>query len=298
MKKAKPIVKWAGGKRRLIPQYEPYFPPNELIRTYREPMVGGGAIFFHLASKPGGLRMAVLGDINHRLIKMYQGVRDAPEGVIHELQGHASQNSKEYYYTVRDEWDPDHLTPAGLAAWFIYLNKTCYNGLYRENKAGKFNMPYGYRDNPTICDEPAIYAASEALRGSVLAHESFEEIQFSARGFDINYPQYTDFVYFDPPYIPLNATSFVNYVGDGFGEDLQRALCDLFKMLTHRGVRAMLSQSAAQLSYELYGSTGYTIVEVQAPRSINRDATKRGPVDELLILNYVPGTFELVELQD
>lgn len=268
---AAPFLKWAGGKSRLLSQYEPHLPPPESIRRYYEPFIGSAALFFHMQPC-----QAQLSDCNHKLIETYEVVRDEVEALIEALQVH--KNEKRYYYRIRAQ-DPDELDKVERAARLIYMNKTCYNGLYRENQKGEFNVPFGRYKRPRICDEPRLRAASQALQGVELCSGDFEEaVAAAGEG---------DFVYFDPPYVPLNATSsFTSYSRFGFDDEDHRRLAQTFHRLTERGCRVMLSNSDAPLVHELYGGHGYHFREVQARRNINSKAHKRGPVTELLIYNY------------
>ncbi|MFW5941827.1 MAG: DNA adenine methylase [Chloroflexota bacterium] len=270
---AAPFLKWAGGKSRLLSKYEPYLPDPDTIRCYYEPFIGSAAMFFHLQP-----RCARLADCNHKLVETYEVVRDDVEALIEALKPH--KNEKEYYYRVRAQ-DPCELSKVERAARLIYMNKTCYNGLYRENQKGEFNVPFGRYKRPKICDEPRLRAASRALQDVELCDGDFAEaVAPAGEG---------DFVYFDPPYVPLNATSsFTSYSRFGFDDEDHRRLADTFHRLTARGCRVMLSNSSAPLVTDLYEDHGYTIKEVQARRNINSKANKRGPVTELLIFNYDP----------
>lgn len=268
---AAPFLKWAGGKSRLLSKYEPHLPKREDMRRYYEPFIGSAALFFHLQPEE-----ARLSDCNWKLVETYEVVRDRPDELIEALKPH--KNEKDYYYNVRSQ-DPHDLTPVQRAARLIYMNKTCYNGLYRENQKGEFNVPFGRYKRPKICDEERLHAASCALQGVELMAVDFEEaIVDAGEG---------DFVYFDPPYVPLNATSsFTSYSRYGFDDEDHRRLAAAFRELTERGCLVMLSNSSAPLVYDLYGGNGYHIEKVPARRNINSKAHKRGPVTELLIMNY------------
>ncbi len=268
---AAPFLKWAGGKSRLLSQYQPYLPPREAIRRYYEPFIGSAALYFHLQPP-----YAQLSDANWKLVETYEVVRDQLVELIAALQPH--RNEKAYYYRIRRQ-DLRKLTPVQRAARLIYMNKTCYNGLYRENRRGQFNVPFGRYKRPKICDVERLQAASCALQGVELCHGDFAgAVQAAGEG---------DFVYFDPPYVPLNVTSsFTSYSRLGFDEQDHRRLARVFHELTARGCRVMLSNSSAPLVYELYSDRGYHIETVQARRNINSKAHKRGPVTELLIMNY------------
>ncbi len=269
--KVAPFLKWAGGKQRVLSQYQPHFPLRESVNHYFEPFIGGAAVFFHLQ-----FPQATLSDQNQALMEVYQMVQQDVMGVIEALQGH--RNEADYYYKMRAK-DPALLTPVMRAARLIYLNKTCYNGLYRENQKGIFNVPFGRYVNPKICDEPRLRHASAALQGVTLQAADFEQVVATAVP--------NDFIYFDPPYVPLNQTSnFTSYHSAGFGYDDQVRLAETIHRLTARGVKVMLSNSSAPLVYELYGRSSYRLIEIQARRNINSKANGRGPVKELLILNY------------
>jgi len=268
---ARPVLKWAGGKGRLLPELIGRLPAS--FATYHEPFVGGGALFFRLASQ-GRLTHAYFSDINPALIGVYIALRDCVDDVIEILKGH--RHDEDYYYEIR-ALDPAALSLAERAARIIFLNKTCYNGLYRENRSGQFNVPFGRYKNPKICDEPNLRAASAALRHVDLEQRHFSTVLEAARP--------GDFVYFDPPYHPLSNTSnFTSYSKDGFGEQDQVQLRDVFAELTRRGVRAMLSNSSAPLIYELYSP--YAVHTVYAARAINSRAAARGKIAEVIVCNY------------
>jgi DNA adenine methylase len=261
----RPFIKWAGGKRQLLPallEHTPANPPH-----YFEPFIGGGALFFAL--RP---RKAVLADVNERLIRTYKGVRDNPDEVIRLLRGYPHDAT--FFYRFR-EAEIDAATNAEVAAWFIYLNKTGFNGLYRVNRANRFNVPFGRYANPNICDEPTLRACSAALAGTELLVADFEvAVAKAKRG---------DFVYFDPPYVPLSTTSsFTSYTSGGFGPAEQTRLRDTARKLKKRGVRVLLSNSSAPFVRDLY-STGFEVTEVSATRVVNSKATARGAIVELLI---------------
>jgi len=264
----RPVLKWAGGKARLLPELLARVP--ETLGAYHEPFVGGGALFFALAGA-GRLGRAYLSDANDGLIGVYLALRDDVDGVIAALRGH--RYDRDHYYRVRAQ-QPTDLSLPERAARILYLNKTCYNGLYRENRAGQFNVPFGRYANPTICDEPNLRAASAALQGVDIARRPFTSV--------LDHAQPGDFVYFDPPYDPVSATAnFTTYDRAGFGPDDQRRLRDVFAALAGRGVGAMLSNSDTPLVRELYA--GFRIDEVQAARAINSKANGRGKVSELMI---------------
>jgi DNA adenine methylase len=270
---AAPFLKWAGGKTRLLKQYAPYFPPRDEIRHYYEPFIGGAAVFFYLQPE-----FSALSDINKKLVDVYRIVQQDVEGLIHLLKKH--KNEKEYFYQIR-ALNPADLSPQEQAARLIFLNKTCYNGLYRENRGGRFNVPFGCYKNPKICDEQRLRTAS-----TVLQSVSLQEIEFS-QALAMAVPG--DFIYLDPPYAPVSATSnFTSYSRYNFLAADQRRLAGTVHELTARGCNVMLSNSSTPLVYELYGDRGYHLIEVKSRRNINSKADRRGPITELLILNYDP----------
>lgn len=272
--RAQPFVKWVGGKGRLMPQLSRLLPVGVSRMRHVEPFLGGGAFFFGQA--PARARIS---DINPALINTYEVVRDDVETLILALRRLAKKHSKEFYYEMRTRYNRGgrRLSKLNRAALFIYMNKTCFNGLHRVNKKGEFNVPIGSYKNPRIVDEARLRAASFALSGAKLECTSFDALQEEARP--------GDFVYFDPPYVPLSATSnFTSYAEEGFGYEDQVRLRDLFAELDQRGCKVMLSNSSAQLVRDLYQD--FDQQEVYAPRAINRNANGRGPVAELVVRNY------------
>ncbi len=252
----------------MLPQYYPYLP--EYFNTYHEPFLGGGAIFFYLLPQ-----QARLADINDELVNVYRCIRDHIDDLIQRLSVHQEHHCKEYYYTIRS--NPLH-DPVARAARLLYLNKTCFNGLYRENSKGQFNVPMGRYKNPTICDPVLLRAASRALQPVEIAQEPFEAVLGWAKGTD-------DFVYLDPPYHPISATSsFTGYNRYSFTAEDQIRLRDTFAALANRGVSVMLSNSDCPFIRELYED--FTIRVIYAARAINSNAKKRGKITELLITSY------------
>ena len=269
-KPARPFLKWAGGKRQLLEAYEPHFPVK--YNVYIEPFLGGGAVFFHLAP-----RAAVLSDANRDLIDTYRAVKNHVARLISDLTNH--RNEEEHYYSVRST-DPDELTKVERAARFIFLNRTCFNGLYRVNRQGHFNVPFGSYIRPKIVDETNLRAASRALRGTALKCGDFEQsMKLALRG---------DFIYLDPPYDPITSTaSFTSYHHQPFGEDEQMRLANAYRRSDQRGCLLMLSNSDTPLVRKLY--KGYSLIPFKARRAINSKPNGRGPVNEVLITNYRQG---------
>ncbi len=275
-----PFLKWAGGKRQLLPELLARVELAAPFNNYHEPFVGGGALFFalycrgHLADRSKTNTSIYLSDTNERIIEAYIGLRDFPEYVIAILRRHKHQHCKEYYYSIRAEV-PDTLPER--AARIIYLNRTCFNGLYRENSRGEFNVPMGSYVNPRICDEENHRAVAKTLQSVTLSSNPFEKI------LDVAKPD--DFVYFDPPYHPISKTSsFTGYNKDSFNELDQCRLADTFKTLTERGVKVLLSNSMTSLIQELYGA--FTFDTVQADRKVNSKADGRGKIAEALVRNF------------
>ena len=269
---ASPFIKWAGGKGRLLSQLEPLLPQDFLRRRYLEPFLGGGALFF--ARHP---RRALLADINPTLIETYKAVRDQVEDILSWLHRLAKAHCKEAYYAARTRYNSERLTHAERAAMFIYLNKTCFNGLHRVNRKGKFNVPMGRYKNPRIADEEGLRRASQALRRANILCDSFEGLVDRARP--------NDFIYFDPPYAPVSETAnFTGYASDGFTSEDQRRLRNVYAELDQRGCKLMLSNSDVPFIRELYSR--WTIHTVQASRAINSKASRRGKVNEVVVCNY------------
>jgi DNA adenine methylase len=269
---ARPFLKWAGGKTGLLPEILPRLPAK--IKTYYEPFVGGGAVFFALAAEKRFER-AVLSDSNVELISAYIALAEDREGVIHLLDQHAKKHSEDYYYKIR-ALDPQRLDLYERGARAIYLNKTCFNGLYRVNRKGGFNVPFGRYENPPICDAENIRRVSAVLRrkGVRLWRIDFEDVVRGARPGDA--------VYFDPPYVPASTTAnFTAYSAGGFAASDQERLRDVARVLVARGVCVLLSNSDTPFVRKLYQE--FRIDEVRARRAINSKGDKRGKVGELLI---------------
>lgn len=269
-----PVVKWVGGKRQLLPTLTPLLP--ERFTTYCEPFLGGGAMLFWRQPQ-----RAIVNDVNSDLIQMYEVIRDNVEDLILELEKH--KNESTHFYEVRD-WDRNKekygkLSNIEKAARIIYLNKTCYNGLFRVNNAGEFNTPFGNYKNPNIVNAPTLRAVS--------AYFQKAEMTFSCRDYaDVlaEIPR-TTFVYLDPPYDPVSDTAnFTGYSRGGFCRDDQIRLRECCDDLTQRGIKFMLSNSATDFIKEQYEA--YHITIVKAKRAVNSDAAGRGQVDEVVVRNY------------
>lgn len=274
MNNVKPLVKWAGGKRQLLPQIHAALPPEGYGRFF-EPFLGGGAVLFSL--QPG---RAAVNDLNSELINLYEVVRSDVDGLIELLQSYPFD--EDFFYELRAldrSEDYAKLTAVQRAARMLYLNRTCYNGLYRVNAAGQLNAPWGRYKNPTICDVPTLRGVSEYLNGNevfFLNGDYAAAVADAAPG---------DFVYFDPPYDPVNETSnFTGYAAGGFNRSEQERLKRVCDLLDARGVKFMLSNSATDFIRDLYSD--YTVEIVGATRAINSKASRRGKVDEVLVRNY------------
>lgn len=273
----KPFIKWAGGKGQLLEDIEPILPPR--IRTYYEPFLGGGALFWHLAAE-GRFARAVLNDWNTELVDAYRAVRDFPDDLIEFLAGlqkqYHDEDPKQLFDAMRKADPRKGMSPIMRAARFMFLNRTGFNGMYRVNKRGQFNVPWGKYKNPTICNEPLIRACSAVLNDYLILQTG----DFAAAVEDAG-PG--DVVYFDPPYVPLDATSnFTSYTSDGFDINDQHRLAALFRQLAENGVKVLTSNSDTPIVRELY--KGFEVNVVQARRNINSKGDKRGPINELLIV--------------
>ncbi|MDM9380115.1 DNA adenine methylase [Chlorogloeopsis sp. ULAP01] len=269
----RPFLKWAGGKSKLISQYIPYFPKN--YKNYYEPFLGGGAVFFYLQYiQP---TPAILTDINAELITTYRCVQENVEELIIILKEHQRQHNRDYYYHIRANPTQNDLEQA---ARFIYLNKTCFNGLYRVNSQGKFNVPLGKYDNPKICQEHLLRLASTTLTTSKINQADFADVLKCATSKD-------DFVFFDPPYHPISNTSyFTAYSRNCFSEKDQERLRDTCAELANRGVKVMVCNSNSEFIKKIYTEIGFNIHRIEAARSINSNTKKRGIIYELLITSY------------
>ena len=265
--KAKPFLKWAGGKARLLPGLRRFL-AGQKFRRYYEPFLGGAALFFDLAPKS-----SVLNDLNSDLIFCYHIVRDHPAALFERLK--RMQVSEAEFYRIRS-LEPENLPPVDRAARFIYLNKTCYNGLYRVNKRGQFNTPYGQYEKASLADENNLLRASRALKNARLKSEDYSSVVEEA--------EKGDFVYLDPPYLPVGKFSdFKRYTKEFFYEEDHRKLADVFRQLANRGCLVLLSNSYHDKISKLYSDFYQETVEM--PRFINCKGEGRGRVKELLVSN-------------
>jgi DNA adenine methylase len=275
----KPYLKWAGGKRALLPEIRKRFPRDIGRYTYYEPFLGAGAVFFDLQPE-----LAVINDYNRQLILTYRIIKEQVEDLITLLAEYQNRNNAADYYALRD-LDRDvpafsRLTDTQRAARLIFLNKTCFNGLYRVNAQDRFNVPYGRYKKPRICEERVLRRISGYLNTHEITLRSgdFEDaVSDAGEG---------AFVYFDPPYHSPDRTNFTGYQAKGFGEDEQRRLRDLMVRLTRRGVKCLLSNSDTEYIRALYGEEPFVTAGVMTKRSISADVSLRGPVSEVLIRNW------------
>ncbi|MCB9811039.1 MAG: DNA adenine methylase [Candidatus Nomurabacteria bacterium] len=275
--KPKPFVKWVGGKRQLLQQFRDMglYPPDDfdpVTNTYFEPFVGGGAVFFDLLPKK-----AELSDLNNELVVTYNVIKNDVDALIKSLKKHKYE--KEYYLEVRAR-DPKALSDIDVASRFIFLNRTCFNGMYRVNSKGGFNVPFGKYTNPIICDEENLRKVSKALQKVTVKNQDYKAVLKKAKK--------EDFVYFDPPYYPVSKTaSFTSYTADSFLDKEQAELRDTFFELHKRGCYVMLSNSDTPFINKLYsGIKGVKVSKVAAGRAINSNAAKRGKISEVLVTNY------------
>jgi len=275
--KPKPFVKWVGGKRQLLKQFRELelYPPekfNPNTNTYFEPFVGGGAVFFDLLPSK-----AFLSDLNQELAATYNVIKNDVEKLIVSLKKH--KTDKEYFLKVRAQ-DINKLSDLSIASRFIFLNRTCFNGMYRVNSSGGFNVPYGKYTNPKICDSDNLRRVSKALQNVEIKHQDYKAILKKAKK--------GDFIYFDPPYYPVSKTaSFTSYTKEGFLDKEQLELRDAFVELSKRGCFVMLSNSDTPFINEIYSNLkGIRINKVSAGRVINSKGTGRGKVTEVLVTNY------------
>lgn len=301
---AKPFVKWAGGKGKLLHSLEDRLP--DIFRgagpiTYIEPFVGGGAMLFHMLEQHPNIERAIINDINPQLINCYNHVKEHLDELLvelHQLEDEYFRNQSQddrraFYYAIRDEYNqgrntPEGLlqiTPANLAAYFIFLNRTCFNGLYRENHQGSYNVPFGRYANPVICNEDVLRQAHEALQRVTILCGNYQDVMQHVN------PDETNFFYFDPPYRPLlGSNNFKDYTQFEFGDNEQEELCAFCRQVDAQHGLFMLSNSDSEIEpgvnyfEQLY--EGFHFDRVQAPRVINAFAAGRVPQSEVVIRNY------------
>lgn len=272
-KRVKPVIKWAGGKAGLIDKLAPFFPSQ--CYQYFEPFFGGGAVFFSL--NPTSYAFATLNDLNEELITTYLSVRNYPNSLMRTINALGTQYSEDFYYEVRKTDIPEN-DPVGRAARLIFLNKTGYNGLYRQNKKGKFNCPFGHRKKcPELYSSKNLQAVKSRLdptRVTLTTMDFEKQIGFAEKG---------DLIYCDPPYAPLSATSsFRSYMGNGFSPEDQERLRDACAAAANRGAHVIISNSTAPLILDLYAK--WSINVIKARRAINSKSDKRGEIDEVVIV--------------
>lgn len=274
-KNVTPFVKWAGGKRQLLDRISERLP--QTYNNYFEPFIGGGAVLFELQPE-----RAVINDINASLINAYRVIANNPNEFIekvHELDSNIGDNGKEYYYSLREHYNDKLMKEeydVELASLFVFLNKHCFNGLYRVNGKGLFNVPYNNSKKESI-DEVAIFNVSEYLKKVTILHGDFEAACRDAKE--------GDFVFFDSPYAPLNPTSFESYTKEGFDVESHERLAKLFDELTKKGCYCMLTNHNTEFINKLYSNKGYRMDVVSVKRMINSDASKRTG-EEIIICNY------------
>ncbi len=270
-----PILKWVGGKRQLLDSIEPLIPK---CSTFYEPFIGGGAVLF--SRQPD---KAVINDLNPELINVYLTIKNEPKALIEKLKEHRDNSSEEYFYSIRaldrDKEVFENMMNVERAARIIYLNKTCYNGLFRVNSSGEFNSPWGRYKNPNITNETTINALHTYFNKANITikcgdyREALKGIRKGA------------FIYFDPPYMPISSSaSFTGYTAGGFGEQEQIALKEQCDALNEKGIKFLVSNSSCPFIEELYKD--YIVEHVNAKRAINANPKKRGEIKEVLIRNY------------
>lgn len=274
----KPLLKWAGGKRHIVPVLESYLPSDWDSGVYFEPFLGGAAFFLNLS--PNAARLS---DVNPWLVGFYTDVQKQPKALFAQIAKYAQnfdeldpEAKKDYYLQLRTKFNSSKVSLDSSALFYV-LNKLCFNGLYRENSKGAFNVPFGQKKTFPALVEADFVDASAAFKSATVELSDFEKTVSTAMP--------GDFVYFDPPYIPLTATSsFTSYSSEGFGVDAQKRLAATMHELKERGVKAMLSNSAAELTSQIYAGLRQEIIS--APRMVSAKASGRGQVNELLIMNY------------
>lgn len=267
-----PFLKWAGGKRQLLSQIDKHLPNS--FNKYIEPFIGGGALFFYLLPKE-----AILIDTNEDIVNSYKIIQNNLHDLIVSLKKH--KNEKKYFYEVRNiDRVPEefsNLSDIERASRTIFLNRCCFNGLYRVNSKGQFNVPFGKYKNPKFCDEKNLIAVNQVLRNTQIINTDFSKC--------LEFADSNDFIYFDPPYQPIsNTANFTSYTKDNFSVEDQKSLSNVFKKLDDRGCKVMLSNSYNEFILDLYRD--YNIHTLSAKRAINSDAYGRGKIKEVLVTNY------------
>jgi DNA adenine methylase len=274
----KPFVKWAGGKRQLIPQIEKHLP--EKFSSYFEPFLGGGALLFHLLSENENLK-GYVSDLNSDLILSYVTIRDNLSSLLKSLQKHSDNyfsDSKSYYYSVRESNPKSQIEKVSR---LLFMNRTCFNGLYRVNSKGKFNVPLGRYSNPNIVQEENLMSVNQFFNHNkiIIKCQDFSStVEKAKKG---------DFVYFDPPYQPVSKTAnFTSYTNGNFGLNDLKRLAKVSNELTKKGVNVLLSNSSSKQVREMFSANHWKIIKIDANRAINSDSNKRTGHSELLIKNY------------
>lgn len=269
------FIKWPGGKRRLISQINPYL-PNEVER-YFEPFLGGGSMFFYIKQKYNP-KFCMISDINEDLIEAFKMVRDNPHGIIEALNYFSKNDSKKFYYKSRTLFNQGKIYGVKRAAAFIYFTKSGFNGVYRVNMKGEFNVPYGYHKRREIYNRREILFASQLLQGVKIRKQDYNEI--------LQYVKKRDLVYLDPCYDPLKKTSFVHYTKDRFSIQDRERLHKFINKVRSRGAKIVLSNNDIVEVEDLYSTNGFRINRVEAARCVNVNPKGRGRISELLITNY------------
>jgi len=268
------FIKWPGGKRRLIFQIDLLLPNK--IENYHEPFLGGGSVFFHIKKKYNP-KNCNISDINSDLINTYKDVRDRPFELMVHLDELKNKRSKKSYYQIREDFNKREISGVKRSAIFIYLNKSCFNGIYRVNMKGEFNVPHGAYKNPKFYDKEIILEASELLKGVRIKCQDYRKSLSSIKK--------SSFVYLDPCYDPLKKTSFAHYTPERFSEGDREQLAKFMSEARKRGALLMLSNNDIQEVRDIYNSLGLAITEVSAHRCVNSDPSKRGRIRELLIVS-------------
>ena len=269
------FIKWLGGKRRLINQISLYLPDD--IDRYFEPFLGSGAMFFYIKQKYDP-KYSMLSDINKDLIKTFIFVRDRPKELIKNLEYFDKNNSENFYYNVRTRYNQGIITGIRRAAAFIYLTKTCFNGVYRINKKGEFNVPYGYYKDPEIYNKEEIMFASQLLNGVDIRRQDYTKV--------LQHVKKDDLIYLDPCYDPIKKTSFVHYTRERFSIHDRTKLYEFIIRATRKGGRIILSNNNIKDIEEMYSKKGFNINYVEASRCVSVNPKGRGRIKELLITNY------------